>query len=944
MTFKTNLSDECECWWEQTRPRVFIHIPKTGGHSIRAVMGGIHLVHWSAAIIRDHLGAERYNLCLSFSVVRNTWDRLVSLYEQLRRGNTQISFEEFILDGENQFWTISQLYFLCDGPTSLDSTRFLTKTSWAPQDQYGEIIVDNILKFEVLEEDIKKIGYNKIGKLNTTEHEHYSTYYSTRLQNIVRDRYRDEIERFGFVFERKIMRVAFGDLKIGQTAQKNLRTVMDTNWASEGPMVRDFEKNWNDLFGYSQSVSMSSGTDACINACLVLYDRGVKRGDEIICPALTFVATVNAIVLAGFTPRFVDIDRNTLNIDPQKIEDALTDKTVGIMVTHTMGKPCDMDAIMSIANERNLFVMEDSCLVPGQNIVTELGIKKIEDIQIGDKVYTHTGQFCEVLNTMNRNYDGDIMDIYTYGQNTHLQVTPEHQIFAVKTENILNNKSKKWIAAADIKEGDYLVLPRYSNVNDVDQYDLSCYDHRSKNARYQSLFESRYKEKISVNSDLMVVIGWYLAEGWCYRQHVEFSLCKDEVENIENLCCSIESLDFEYEIQDRINSKCVNICIFSKQFKSFLKNNFGTGAKAKKIPTWVLDLSLSKIETLLDAYVKGDGNKVKDRQEQYSVTSISLDLLESIRLICSKLGYYAGITQSASAGIGEICGRKVNVSDKYQLRFSKQRLNKIDRRTCLDDRYVYYRVKSIETKKYVGQVFNLEVDKDNSYCGIGWAMHNCEAHGAKTNDKYIGQFGHVAMFSFYTAHIVVAGEGGMCSTMHPEVADILRSTRSHGRTPGSAYFEFLRIGLNSKMNDLEAAVGLEGLEQFNQTIEKRVANRSALMDLLEDLQDDLWLPNLGTSSEFVSPHAFPIVLRQNNSEKCTQLYNFLEQNSIQCKTLFGSMPTQHKVFEYLGYKIGDFPEAEFVGNNGLHFGIHQYLTADDMTYISDNIHRFFGMG
>ncbi len=739
------------------------------------------------------------------------------------------------------------------------------------------------------------------------------------------------------------MKVAFGDLKIGQTARKNLQTVMDTNWASEGPMVQDFEGNWNSIFGYVDSVSMSSGTDACINACLALYDRKAQRGDEIICPALTFVATVNAILLAGFTPKFVDIDRNTLNIDPQKIEDALTDKTAGIMVTHTMGKPCDMDAIMSIANSRDLFVMEDSCLVPGQNIVTELGIKKIEDIQIGDKVYTHTGKFCEVLNTMNRNYDGDIIDIYTYGQNTHLQVTSEHPIFAVKTENILNNKSKKWFAADDIMEGDYLVLPRYSNMNDVDQHDLSCYDHRSKNAKYKLLFESRYKEKISVNSDLMVVIGWYLAEGWCYRQHVEFSLCKDEVENIENLCHAIESLDFEYEIQDRdVSSKCVNICIFSKQFKSFLKNNFGTGAKNKKIPTWVLDLSLSKVETLLDAYVKGDGNKVKNRQEQYAVTSISLDLLESIRLICSKLGYYAGITQSASAGISEICGRKVNVSDKYQLRFSKQRLNKIDRRTCIDDQYIYYRVKSIETKKYVGQVFNLEVDKDNSYCGIGWAMHNCEAHGAKYKGNYIGTFGHVSMFSFYTAHIVVCGEGGMCSTMYPEVADILRSTKSHGRRSGSIYFDFLRMGLNSKMNDLEAAIGLEGLEQFHQTIEKRVANRAMLMNLLADLIEVFRLPNLSSKDDFVSPHAFPMVLREDNPDKCRSLYEHLEQNSIQCKTLFGSMPTQHDAFEFIGHKPGDFPEAEFVGRNGLHFGIHQYLTEEDINYVSNIIHNFIG--
>jgi len=197
------------------------------------------------------------------------------------------------------------------------------------------------------------------------------------------------------------------------------------------------------------------------------------------------------------------------------------------------------------------------------------------------------------------------------------------------------------------------------------------------------------------------------------------------------------------------------------------------------------------------------------------------------------------------------------------------------------------------------------------------------------------------MFSFYTAHIVVAGEGGMCSTMHSDVADVLRSTKSHGRKPGSAYFDFMRIGLNSKMNDLEAAIGLEGVEQFHQTIEKRVANRTVLMELLEDLQDILWLPNL-ENHEFVSPHAFPIVLRKEDPAKCKDLYAFLENNGIQCKTLFGSMPTQHSAFGFMSHQEGDFPDAEFVGNNGLHFGIHQYLKKENMEYISNKIHGFFG--
>lgn len=84
-------------------------------------------------------------------------------------------------------------------------------------------------------------------------------------------------------------------------------------------------------------------------ALAALYDFRAGRGDEIILPALSFVATGNAVLQAGFTPVFVDVDRKTLDIDPLKIEEAITGKTRAIMPVHLMGKPAAMDAINDIA-------------------------------------------------------------------------------------------------------------------------------------------------------------------------------------------------------------------------------------------------------------------------------------------------------------------------------------------------------------------------------------------------------------------------------------------------------------------------------------------------------------------------------------------------------------------------------------------------------------------
>ncbi len=161
------------------------------------------------------------------------------------------------------------------------------------------------------------------------------------------------------------MRITFGDLKIGDIARKYVQRALEANWVSEGRNVTEFEQKFASKFGYKHAIATSSGTDADIVSCASLYDFGAKRGDEIIVPACSFVSTANSILAAGFTPKFVDIEVETLNIDPIKIEEAVTKKTRAIMVVHTMGKPCKMDPILEIAKAHNLKIIEDSCEAHG---------------------------------------------------------------------------------------------------------------------------------------------------------------------------------------------------------------------------------------------------------------------------------------------------------------------------------------------------------------------------------------------------------------------------------------------------------------------------------------------------------------------------------------------------------------------------------------------------
>lgn len=160
-------------------------------------------------------------------------------------------------------------------------------------------------------------------------------------------------------------RVPFGTVSVTEKAKKFINEAIDHRWLTKGKYVNEFEYKFAALFGLKYGIAVSSGTDADALACAALYDFGASRGDEIIIPALTFVATGNAVLQAGFKPVFVDIRRETLNIDPDKIERVITAKTRAIMPVHLMGKPADMDRIMAIAKKHKLHVIEDAAEAHG---------------------------------------------------------------------------------------------------------------------------------------------------------------------------------------------------------------------------------------------------------------------------------------------------------------------------------------------------------------------------------------------------------------------------------------------------------------------------------------------------------------------------------------------------------------------------------------------------
>lgn len=392
------------------------------------------------------------------------------------------------------------------------------------------------------------------------------------------------------------MKIPFGTMSITREAKKLVAKILDSGNVSQGKYVREFEEGFAKLIGTKEAVAVSSGTDADMLALAVLYDFGARRGDEVIVPAISFVATGSSILHAGFKPVFVDVELETLNINPDKIEEAITDKTRSIMPVHLMGKPAAMDKIMSIAKKHKLFCIEDAA----------------------------------------------------------------------------------------------------------------------------------------------------------------------------------------------------------------------------------------------------------------------------------------------------------------------------------------------------------------------------EAHGSIYKGKNIGSIGDMAAFSLYVAHMISTIEGGIITTDNSDYAEILRSLRSHGRSCNcktcvmntgaitcpkrfkegkDKRFIFERIGYSSKMNELEAAIGLGNIKMWPKYLAQRRENLLYLLKHFRRFEPYL-LTIKEESYEKIGPHAFPLIVGKKAKFTRDQLVNYLAKHGIDSRNMFLSMPTQCPGFQFLGYKLGQFPIGEYIGNNGIHIGVHQDLNKKHLEYFIDTIGKF----
>lgn len=229
-----------------------------------------------------------------------------------------------------------------------------------------------------------------------------------------------------------------------------------------------------------------------------------------------------------------------------------------------------------------------------------------------------------------------------------------------------------------------------------------------------------------------------------------------------------------------------------------------------------------------------------------------------------------------------------------------------------------------------------------------------QAHGSLYKERRAGSLSALAIFSFYIAHNIQAGEMGAVTTNDPEIFKLIKKIKAHGRMcecnvcsrsrgicpPLDNYkgeedfdprFYHDLIGFNFKVMEFQAALGLTQLKKADEIFKQRNFNVKYLNEGLRDLGDLLELPYY---SKDVSYLAYPLVIKDNRTISRFRLRRELEKAGIETRPLFGCIPTQQPAYSFLKEEYQDrLPNAEYIGANGFYIGCHQYLKKKDLDFV-----------
>lgn len=265
--------------------------------------------------------------------------------------------------------------------------------------------------------------------------------------------------------------------KIEAEVQEAMKKVIENTSFIKGPDVKEFANNLASYLGIEHVIPCGNGTDA-LQVALMALD--LKPGDEVITSPFTFIATIEVIKLLGLTPVLSDVDENTFNIDPEKIKSTLSPKTRAVIPVHLFGQCADMNAILRLAKDNNLFIIEDTAQALGTEFKTtdndalkagtlgDIGCtsffpsKNLGAFGDGGALFTHDPELADKISSM---VNHGMKERYYYdfvGVNSRLD-TLQAAILNVKIKHLneyhkARQKAAEWYDA-ELKEIDEIKIP-----------------------------------------------------------------------------------------------------------------------------------------------------------------------------------------------------------------------------------------------------------------------------------------------------------------------------------------------------------------------------------------------------------------------------------------------------------------------------------------------------
>ena len=355
------------------------------------------------------------------------------------------------------------------------------------------------------------------------------------------------------------------------------------------------------------------------------------------------------------------------------------------------------------------------CFPAGTLVLTDNGYKSIEDVLITDKLFTHKGNWKNIMNLQQKEYNDDMYEFKLMYNSKRIKATKEHPFFVkdvIRTSDgtIINySKEPYWCEAKDITKNNIMCLPINKN-NIIPSF---------KVIKGLNQFKTEEINKSITDKDEWFMLGFYLGDGWIDLKSNNFSFCINKKDNEElhiyKKISNVLHLTYKDETDKLIRYKCSNILWFT------ILKEFGHLAHNKKIPEWVQDSPKECIEWFIEGYVAADGCKTDKCSGAF--TTVSADIAYGLQRLYAKLGKILSVGYQKIPPTKIIEGRTVNQRNTYHMKLSTK--NKRKYVTNIDDNYIYYNILEINKIKENVVVYNFEVEDDNSYTVQNVAVHNC---------------------------------------------------------------------------------------------------------------------------------------------------------------------------------------------------------------------------